>query len=96
MVMKNMHAGVPSTTGAVAKREGMSPAEAAPHAQAEKETLVEAGEELKTAQFDVDSAKPKESPGAGHGEGHPQKPVFAPANPWPAADNGKLPFKGLK
>ena len=76
-----------------APRPSHNDAETVKHAQAEGETLVEAGQESMMPDYEVDSATPKEA-GQGRGEGHPQRPTFERSNPWPPAEAVKhVPFK---
>jgi hypothetical protein len=77
---------------APAPRPFMNPGEPAKHAAAEGETLVEAGVELTQPNGDVGG--PAEEGGTGHGEGHPQRPVYPPAIRWPEAPGvSHKPFK---
>lgn len=67
-----------------AQRPRHNPAETVKHANEEGETLVEAGQESMMPDYEVNSATPHEA-GQSHGEGHPQRPTYERANPWPAA-----------
>ena len=74
-------------------RPRFSIAETNKHAVDEGETLIEAGQENMQPDMEIDSTRPAEA-GQPHGEGHPQRPAFPVANPWPAAKPvAHKPFK---
>lgn len=74
-----------------APRPKANHAETAKHAQDEGETLVEAGQENRQPDYEIDSA---EAGSMGMTDGDGQRPVYPASNPWPPAKPvAHKPFK---